>query len=76
MNTFSSYPPSSCRKCGRADANWIVSKLGCAHCFDPFATAAQLKALEKLAETAEDVVTGRRSIQALSTALEEWKRTA
>jgi hypothetical protein len=74
MNTYSSYPPSSCRKCGRTDANWIVSKLGCGHCFDPFATAAQIRALERIAEIAEGVVSGSVSIESLGKAVVDWKR--
>jgi hypothetical protein len=73
VNTYSSYPPSSCRKCARADANWIVSALGCAHCFDPFATASQLRALKGIAEVADDVVHGRRSMDALQKALTDWR---
>jgi hypothetical protein len=73
VSAYSSYPPSSCRKCERTDANWIVSALGCAHCFDPFATASRLKVLTRLAETADDLVAGRRSIDALEKAVEEWR---
>jgi hypothetical protein len=69
----SSFPPKPCRRCGRGDANWIVSALGCAHCFDPFATAAELATLQRVAVTAEDVVSGRRSLQMLEQVLQEWK---
>jgi hypothetical protein len=73
MNGPASYPPTSCRKCGRTDANWIVSRLGCGHCFDPFATAAQLKALERVAEVAADVAAGRRSVEELRSAVDDWR---
>ena len=68
-----SYPPKPCRICGRGDANWIVAALGCSHCFDPFAAAAQLALLETLAQVADDVVHGRQTIEQLQKIVGEWK---
>ena len=73
MHSASSYPPGSCKNCGRTDASWIVSKLGCGHCFDPFATAARLNALERIAEVAADAAAGHVSLEALRKAVDDWK---
>ncbi len=70
-----SYPPKPCRQCGRGDANWIVSILGCAHCFDPFATASHIALLERVAEAADDLVHARQPIEALEKIVEEWRET-
>jgi hypothetical protein len=69
----SSYPPKPCKHCGRGDGNWIVAALGCNHCFDPFATAAQLALLQRVAEIADEVVHSRQSIEQLGKIVEEWK---
>jgi hypothetical protein len=73
VSATSSYPPQPCKRCGKIDANWIVSSLGCAHCFDPFTTAAQLAALQKIAALADDLAHGRGSMQALERAIADWQ---
>jgi hypothetical protein len=59
--------------CGRGDANWIVAALGCSHCFDPFATAAQLALLEAVARVADDVIHGQQALERLEKVVAEWK---
>jgi hypothetical protein len=76
MMSGSSYPPSPCRRCGTSDANWIVSALGCAHCFDPFAAAAEIALLRKVAESADELVGGRGSIEDLQKDVDQWKAKA
>lgn len=68
-----SYPPKPCRQCGRGDANWIVSILGCGHCFDPFATASHIALLERVAEAAEGLVNERESLEGLGKVVKEWR---
>ena len=70
---MTSYPPKPCRVCGRGDGNWIVAALGCSHCFDPFATAAQLALLYTVAEVADALVHGQKTVEQLEKVVAEWK---